>query len=1368
MSRIQHRNLSQIMGSWPFQATGKIGPYGSLSSDFFLFPTTLKDRAIILGTVREPATKFDVGGESFYIWIDTAGSPYTPTQRQITFPSGGPYTLAEVIAEINNDDGEANPTAFDDNGFLRLESPRTGENSYLRIQTNATSGPDVLAKLGLYAETVSVGGELTQAQHVDPDRQIALPQQTSMPWGESFDANTYNRLAFQLASNTSVVNNMLTQRRLAVKKEAAITYATASPEGVTLTGYVYTGPSSYSTPPTIAQLENIFTILDEFGNELVNEEQTQVGSTSSSLTVSEDDQHKALVDINDAAFTFAVADPENEVYVVFTGLTGGNSTFNNIPLKVTGYTAADQATIQDIHPDTGIRMDLSSPVAPSTCQKVSIAAERVVVEGVYTDSTGVTSAAHLQQTKETGSVTRVELNNRIVVSGADFATNNVAEGDLVEWTGHTETDPYSNNATYRVSQVVDLETLELVTDEYEPVYLNPVEGTSFGSITVKTDGTFWKDPFIKFDTNTAPANSQDIIVLYLGMDSFSGAAQSDAAFLSGTSLKYMQEADAGVQQAILNIVGPSVENFEDVLYPTDNLTNMSLERLHFRQTKEHDVESGRHRDIAPDTIDMWHDSSGGIAGETVAVWANSGDAVDQKKISLKDDAGDELFYVEANGDVTTRTFGTSTIGAYGYSGGASTGGRLELRKSGGGSVGTLAATSNGDEYGSIYFYGTNTSPAHQVGALVRAIQVGAAGASWVPTKLIFETSDGTASPADRFSIDENGNVGVGTITPDTLFHIEGSSPISRLEDLTSGDTALTRTMSGVEVMCGGMDTSAKYTPAFKFLSYDGQFTTENPKFLAGVVGRATEAYTADTAGGMALELLATENSPGATSIPSVIATARKYSNLTATADFLKEEAAFDVGGVSLIGSEPGIGFNMTFGNGGWYYGDETDAAYVTIKGAADDLATFIIPSSLSEPVAPGSLVRRMTINDVSSTTAGLGFGFGFIVPGDDTFHIRHSASGYSPVNMKGLFVENSSSAANEYVFGTATTGGGAGYSFWVLNNGYVGLPGLMGIGDASIADISNTNGLCIREDTSSAVPKFRVMRTNTSTGAVDIGLESTGNWIYSRSQDFYIGSITSNAFNVRTGTGTQRLHITSDGKLSTNAETSPDILTGGMCLNIGSSSGKAFSLKSTANTHNMQDLPWGSGTGETDTQFAINAGAGAVVSGWSNGSGDDTGLALRGFGNTVDDTESNSGTGAVMITAGKYDGVSGVDPLGNDENILAIRNLSTARAFFKGDGDLVTDLGTINSFDDEQDAVACMDMASIMSNDLDKIITYNKERFEELGIMKNGFMSSKKMTALQLGAIGELYGIVSILCEKLGLTYEDLRKLVRGIEPQEV
>ena len=65
-----------------------------------------------------------------------------------------------------------------------------------------------------------------------------------------------------------------------------------------------------------------------------------------------------------------------------------------------------------------------------------------------------------------------------------------------------------------------------------------------------------------------------------------------------------------------------------------------------------------------------------------------------------------------------------------------------------------------------------------------------------------------------------------------------------------------------------MNTGSKYTPALKFGSTDTAFTTDNPKWLAGIIGRAGETYSNDTTGGMALDFLTFPDGGGASGGPT--------------------------------------------------------------------------------------------------------------------------------------------------------------------------------------------------------------------------------------------------------------------------------------------------------------------------------------------------------------------------------------------------------------------------------------------------------------------------------------------------------------------
>lgn len=104
-------------------------------------------------------------------------------------------------------------------------------------------------------------------------------------------------------------------------------------------------------------------------------------------------------------------------------------------------------------------------------------------------------------------------------------------------------------------------------------------------------------------------------------------------------------------------------------------------------------------------------------------------------------------------------------------------------------------------------------------------------------------------------------ISAGVLATDNTFRVRMNG---------NGINALTRTMRGLELSATEMDaTTQKYDSAIKWMSTDAQLTTENPKFLAGIVGRATEAYSANTSGGMGIDFAVTANAPGTASVPAV-------------------------------------------------------------------------------------------------------------------------------------------------------------------------------------------------------------------------------------------------------------------------------------------------------------------------------------------------------------------------------------------------------------------------------------------------------------------------------------------------------------------
>jgi hypothetical protein len=89
---------------------------------------------------------------------------------------------------------------------------------------------------------------------------------------------------------------------------------------------------------------------------------------------------------------------------------------------------------------------------------------------------------------------------------------------------------------------------------------------------------------------------------------------------------------------------------------------------------------------------------------------------------------------------------------------------LSFFKSRSGTIDTLATTVDSDNLGGIFFRGVNANavPAAYTGARILGVQEGAAGASYVPARISFWTSDGVAALAEVARFSPAGHFALGT------------------------------------------------------------------------------------------------------------------------------------------------------------------------------------------------------------------------------------------------------------------------------------------------------------------------------------------------------------------------------------------------------------------------------------------------------------------------------------------------------------------------------------------------------------------------------------------------------------------------------
>jgi hypothetical protein len=268
---------------------------------------------------------------------------------------------------------------------------------------------------------------------------------------------------------------------------------------------------------------------------------------------------------------------------------------------------------------------------------------KCAVDGFFTDTSFGTPVEkqQLPAPPAVEAITRIESPNRIYVSAANFlAVSGPSEGDLVAWTAPAAS-PYSNGGTYRVSKILDANRLELVTEDYKPVYLNPSVGVGLGTIEVTTDGDFYPTPVARFAApilanfnlgiGAIPGASEDFSLVYMQAKSVRQAYKDDPAAFTNT-LSGETEATAATQQAIMRIVGPSVTSFDEVLFAEELL---SLEFL----SREHYNNSGRHSTIHPDVLDMFP----GVAGTTAFFRGNDLEADSVSKVAFLEHLGGSTY-----------------------------------------------------------------------------------------------------------------------------------------------------------------------------------------------------------------------------------------------------------------------------------------------------------------------------------------------------------------------------------------------------------------------------------------------------------------------------------------------------------------------------------------------------------------------------------------------------------------------------------------------------------------------------------------------------------------------------------------------------
>lgn len=822
------KSAAELIGTWPMVPHPVEG-----YSDTHLLTGNLIPQARILGTIRsDNGYEVQPGGVAGSFKLDIDGAEHT-----IVFDTAGnTQTLQEVIDEINMD--TSHTVAYDDNNFLLLKSPTPGADSYLKV-IPVDGDEYMMAVLGLTANSESFGGDISSTSHIDPTRQVGTHGQIAPNWGENLTVDNFNRLAMQLAMDSERVYGLVARKRLAVRKEVTIDLDSVTVDEWQLAGdgvgLVYMGPTA---APDADHLEDYITILDLDHNEYtVEKEYVEGGESYTDGNVDceiEDDTGNQLVTLSGHSI-FHDTDPENDYYVKLTGLSGISApSVASGMWKILEYRSATQVVISCVT-DTGVTIVLNGTSATGDRARVQIQTVKVRALGFYSDATCDTRAEHIQVTRATEIVTQVERNNRVYCETGDFITDGVVAGDLVFWDDAGNDTPFSNftggdpdyavgGTPYHVLSVLDAKTLELAGNDFGPVMLNAV-GT-LGEITIKSDGDFLTQPFVKFEDPLA-VPSTDFIVVYMGSSTLQDTSSDVAAFAG--SVRYSAETSSQVQKAILGIVGPSVDSMTDALAwlyqdRRNNLENTinQLGKEHYRDDSTEG--GGRHSIIRPDKIDMFP----AIAGDTFILRSDAADTVLTYKQQLKNNTGNRLFYIDAFGGVGIGDSANGTS-SYALNIAKSTGAaKIKLfTSSGSAGIDMLATGSSLTNVWTVNSGTISTKMADDGGDYIEMLL--ASGA----THMSFNGYRSAVSYPDALVVTSGGRVGVGLTNPSSAFHVKNRTSAQEwmaLENYEQEAGYLGFYFHGYTATCDGR---------IGFLEGNDNFGIHTPNSLYIVVGDNT-------------------------------------------------------------------------------------------------------------------------------------------------------------------------------------------------------------------------------------------------------------------------------------------------------------------------------------------------------------------------------------------------------------------------------------------------------------------------------------------------------------------------------------------------
>ena len=198
---------------------------------------------------------------------------------------------------------------------------------------------------------------------------------------------------------------------------------------------------------------------------------------------------------------------------------------------------------------------------------------------------------------------------------------------------------------------------------------------------------------------------------------------------------------------------------------------------------------------------------------------------------------------------------------------AASGPSLWFGKTRGSSLSANTVVQSGDELGTIVFNGADGTDVQSMGAFIRASVDGTPGSNDMPGRItIHTTADGAASPTERVRIDSSGNMGLGTNSPASLFHMSGASPRITLTDTNGTDDVGKIFSYAGALMLQQRDGNSHGEIIFRTennstavermrIKNDGDVSIADGNLVIGTAGHGIDFSAAPHVGGMASELL---------------------------------------------------------------------------------------------------------------------------------------------------------------------------------------------------------------------------------------------------------------------------------------------------------------------------------------------------------------------------------------------------------------------------------------------------------------------------------------------------------------------------------